>query len=68
MCTILWPNIIYNDQLGFRKEHSTQHTLITLVDKIIKALDKGRIMIGVFLDLKKAIWLCWSQHIASYMR
>ena len=27
---------------------------ITLVDKISKALDEGKIMIGVFLDLKYA--------------
>ena len=32
----------------------TQDALMTLVDKITKALDEGRIMIGVFLDLKKA--------------
>ena len=41
-------------QFGFKKEHSTQHVVITLVDNLTKALDEGRIMIGVFLDLKKA--------------
>ena len=33
---------------------STHHALITLVDKITKSIDSGDIVIGVFLDLKKA--------------
>ena len=45
---------IYKYQFGFRKQHSTQHAIITLVDKITSSLDSGDIIIGVFLDLKKA--------------
>ena len=44
----------YKYQFGFRKSHSTQHAIITLVDKITSSLDSGDLIIGVFLDLKKA--------------
>ena len=47
-------NILYQNQFGFRQGHSTHHALITLVDRITKSLDSGDIVIGVFLDLKKA--------------
>ena len=47
-------NILDQNQFGFRQGHSTHHALITLVDKITKSLDNGDIVIGVFIDLKKA--------------
>ena len=47
-------NILYQNQFGFRQKHSSHHALITLVDKITKSLDHGDIVIGIFLDLKKA--------------
>ena len=47
-------NILYKYQFGFRKRHSTNHAIITLVDKISTALDRGNVVIGCFLDLKKA--------------
>ena len=49
--------LFYKNQFGFRKQHSTSHAIITLVEKVAKvakALDKGKIVVGVFLDLKKA--------------
>ena len=46
--------VLYQNQFGLRQRHSTHHTLITLVDNITKSLDNGDIVIGVFLDLKKA--------------
>ena len=46
--------MFYKNQFGFRKQHSTSHAIITLVEKVSKALDKGKIVVGVFLDLKKA--------------
>ena len=50
-----FSNIIgYTYQFGFRKSHSTSHAIISLVEKINNALDSGKILIGVFLDLKKA--------------
>ena len=47
-------NILYEYQFGFRRKHSTNHAIITLVDRLTKALDSGKMVIGVFLDLKKA--------------
>ena len=47
-------NILYDNQFGFRKNHSTTHAIITLVEKVSKALDTGKIVVGVYLDLKKA--------------
>ena len=46
--------VLYQNQFGFRQGHSTHHALITLVDNITKSLDNGDIVIGIFLDLKKA--------------
>ena len=37
-----------------RRDQSTRHALITLVDKITEALDEGSMMVGVFIDLEKA--------------
>ena len=57
-------NIFYQYQFSFRKHHSTSHAIITLVERVTKALDTGKYIVGVFLDLKKAfdtvdhsIWL-----------
>ena len=47
-------DVLYDQQFGFRQKHSTQQTIIMLVDKITRSLDAGDIVISVFLDLKKA--------------
>ena len=46
--------ILYEYQFGFRKSHSTNHAIISLVEKVNNAMDSGKILIGVFLDLRKA--------------
>ena len=46
-------NLLYQNQCGYRQDHSTDHALITLVDQITKSLDSGDIVIGVCLDIKK---------------
>ena len=45
---------LYQYQFGFRHGHSTQQAIITVVEKITSSLDNGDLVIGVFLDLKKA--------------
>ena len=45
---------IYSLQFGFRKKHSTNHTLIDITDSIRKALDDKKFACGVFVDLQKA--------------
>ena len=47
-------NSFYKYQFGFRRRHSTQQAIITLVEEITSSLDDGDLVIGVFLDLKKA--------------
>ena len=46
--------LFYKNQFGFRKQHSTSHAIITLIEKVSKALDTGKIVDCVFLDLKNA--------------
>ena len=47
-------NCIYINQLGFRKNHSTIHALISLTDHIRYALDNNNLACGIFIDLQKA--------------
>ena len=47
-------DIIFKNQFGFRQKHSTQHAVISLVNNITNSLDSGNVIIGVFIDLKKA--------------
>ena len=47
-------NCLFNYQLGFRNHHSTNHALISITEKIRKAIDDGKIACGVFLDFQKA--------------
>ena len=46
--------ILYEHQYGFRKGHSANHAVITLVERVAKALDTGKIVVGVYLDIRKA--------------
>ena len=41
-------NILYKHQYGFRKGHSTNRAIITLVERVAKALDTGKIVVGFF--------------------
>ena len=47
-------NILYKYQFGFRKGYSTSHAIIALVERINRALNSGKITIGVTLDFSKA--------------
>ena len=51
---IMENNILYDKQLGFRKDHSTSHAIMTLVNKVSKSLDEGKIVGGVYLHIRKA--------------
>ena len=44
--------ILYDHQFGFRRGHSTSHAIISLVEKVSRSLDTGKIVVGFFLDLK----------------
>lgn len=47
-------SIFFDQQFGFRSNHSTVHALILMVDKIQKAIDSGNYSRGIFIDLCKA--------------
>ena len=46
--------VFYKYQFGFRKHYSTNHALISIVEKIRDALGKNMYTCGVFIDLEKA--------------
>ena len=45
---------LYRLQFGFRKKHSTEHAILSIVEEIRKNLDNGIFTCGVFIDLEKA--------------
>ena len=47
-------NTLYRLKFSFRKHFSTSHAIISLVEKINKAISSDKYMIGVFLDFRKA--------------
>ena len=47
-------DVLHPLQFGFRRKHSTQHTLLTITEKIRKTIDNGNFGCGIFIDLKKA--------------
>ena len=47
-------NILFNLQFGFRCQHSTEHAIVELVDKILNGFSEEKYTPGVFIDLSKA--------------
>ena len=47
-------NILYENQFGFRRNHSTHMAHIVLMVKIVHALENGESVIGLYLDFSKA--------------
>ena len=47
-------NILNEKQVNFRKEHSTNHALIEITEKIKQRCDSGKFVCGVLLDFQKA--------------
>ena len=45
---------IYNLQFGFRKNHSTNHAILSIIEKIQDAIKNNNFAIGIFIDLQKA--------------
>jgi len=48
-------NILYDYQFGFRRYHSTTLALIDVVDEIYQHLDNRDMVLGIYLDLQKAV-------------
>jgi len=47
-------NLFYQYQFGFRENHSTLLALTVLLDKISDSFNNSEIIVGIFLDFKKA--------------
>ena len=47
-------NILFDNQYGFRSQHSTRQALIRLIDQISSSIDSKKFCAGIFLDLSKA--------------
>ena len=47
-------DILYKFQFGFRKQYSTNHALLSIVEKIRNSLDNNMYSCGIFIDLEKA--------------
>ncbi len=47
-------SILSESQYGFRAQRSTELTITSVLNKVIKAIENKQISIGIFLDLSKA--------------
>jgi hypothetical protein len=47
-------NLIANEQLGFRNDHSCETAIISICDKWFSEIENKNIVVAVFLDLKRA--------------
>ena len=47
-------NVLFEKQFGFRNQHSTNHALIEITEKIKQGCDSGKFACGVYLDLQNA--------------
>ena len=41
-------------QFGFQVNNSTHHAILNLTDGILTSFEKGKLTLGVFIDLSKA--------------
>ena len=46
-------NILYHKHFRFRSNHSTVHSIFSIIDKIQTAIEGGKYSCGIFLDLSK---------------
>lgn len=54
MVFLIKYDLLYNTQSGFRTNHSCETALIHMIDKWLKALDKGEIVGAILVDFRKA--------------
>ena len=46
--------VIFSYQSGFRKSHSTYMVFMVLIDKLTRAIDDGKFVVGILLEFSKA--------------
>ena len=61
LCYIEKNKILNNFQFGFRKQHSTCHPMLHLLNKISKTLNDKEFGLTIFCDLQKAFDTCHHQ-------
>ena len=47
-------NILFTSKYGFRKQSSTEHATLELIDSVVNALNDKHYALAVFIDLSKA--------------
>ena len=47
-------SIFYEKQFGFQTSHSTEHTILLLVNQLYQWFDESKFTLGIFIDLSKA--------------
>jgi len=47
-------HVLFEKQFGFRSKHSTDHAILSIVDKIQKAIEERNYSCGIFRDFSKA--------------
>ena len=47
-------NILYDKKFGFRAHYSTDHAILSIIDKIQLAVEERSYSCGIFLDFSKA--------------
>ena len=45
--------MLHPQHFGFRKDHSTEHTIAQLVDQIYESFENDNYTVGIFVDLSK---------------
>ena len=46
--------MLFQGQFCFRSNHSTDFTILSIIDKIQLAIDQGDVSCGIFVDFNKA--------------
>jgi retron-type reverse transcriptase len=49
-----WKSVLFDKQFVFRQGYSTQYAMLSIIDKIQKAIDNRSTRCGIFLDFSKA--------------
>ena len=57
--------IFSKHQFEFRDNHSTFMALIILIENLVNSMDNGKCAVGIFFDLQKSFWYCWSLYSAG---
>ena len=47
-------DVLYQNQYGFRENHSTEHAVLDLVNQIQTNMGQSKYTCGIFIDLRKA--------------